>query len=69
MAGLVDWIDRESKLGMPALKAEVAKANDPDLTLAYAWSQAVNDAVDAMVRGVPPFPVRARVARQTGRRG
>jgi len=56
VAGLVDWIGRESKLGMPALKAEVAKANDPDLTLAYAWSQAVNDAVDAMVRGVPPFP-------------
>jgi phosphoglycolate phosphatase-like HAD superfamily hydrolase len=56
VAGLVDWIGRESKLGMPALKAEVARANDPDLTLAYAWSQAVNDAVDAMVRGVPPFP-------------
>jgi phosphoglycolate phosphatase-like HAD superfamily hydrolase len=56
VAGLVDWIGRESRLGMPALKAEVARANDPDLTLAYAWSQAVNDAVDAMVRGVPPFP-------------
>jgi phosphoglycolate phosphatase-like HAD superfamily hydrolase len=56
VAGLVDWIGRESKLGMPALKAEVARANDPDLTVAYAWSQAVNDAVDAMVRGVPPFP-------------
>jgi phosphoglycolate phosphatase-like HAD superfamily hydrolase len=56
LAGLVDWIERESKLGMPALKAEVERTNDPDLTATYAWSQAVNEAVDSMVRGVPPFP-------------
>jgi phosphoglycolate phosphatase-like HAD superfamily hydrolase len=56
LAGLVGWLSRESKLGMPALKAEVARTNDPDLALAYAWSQAVNDSVDAIVRGVPPFP-------------
>jgi phosphoglycolate phosphatase-like HAD superfamily hydrolase len=56
LGGVIDWIGRESKLGMPALKSEVARTNDPDLALAYAWSQAVNDAVDGMVRGVPPFP-------------
>jgi phosphoglycolate phosphatase-like HAD superfamily hydrolase len=56
LAGVVDWIARESKLGMPALKAEVVRTNDPDLALTYEWSQAVNEAVDSMVRGVPPFP-------------
>jgi len=56
LAGLVGWLERESKLGMPALKVEVARTNDADLARTYEWSQAVNEAVDAMVRGVPPFP-------------
>jgi phosphoglycolate phosphatase-like HAD superfamily hydrolase len=56
LSGLADWLARESKLGMPALKVEVARTNDPDLKLAYDWSQAVNESIDAMVRGVPPFP-------------
>jgi phosphoglycolate phosphatase-like HAD superfamily hydrolase len=56
LSAVADWIARESKLGMPALKAEVARTNDPDLARAHDWSQAVNEAVDAMVRGVPPFP-------------
>jgi phosphoglycolate phosphatase-like HAD superfamily hydrolase len=56
LAGLVGWLQRESKLGMPALEVEVEKTKDPDLALAYAWSHAVNESIDAMVRGVPPFP-------------
>src|SRR5581483_10099200 len=61
------WIARETKLGMPVLKAEVEKTGDPDLARAYAWSQAVNDAVDDMVRGVPPFPfVRETLERLQG---
>jgi phosphoglycolate phosphatase-like HAD superfamily hydrolase len=56
LLSVVDWIGRESKLGMPALKAEVARTNDPDIARTYAWSQAVNEAVDQLVRGVPPFP-------------
>ncbi|MEX2287920.1 MAG: HAD hydrolase-like protein [Planctomycetaceae bacterium] len=50
-----DWIGRESKLGNPALKAEVQKTNDPDLKLALQWSAAVNAFVDDMVHGVSPF--------------
>ncbi len=56
LAGLRDWIKRETRLGMPALKAEVQKTNDADLARAHDWSQAVNDSVDDVVRGVPPFP-------------
>ena len=47
---------RETKLGMPALKAEVERTGDPDLKRTYEWSKAVNDAVDEIVFGVPPFP-------------
>ena len=53
---LLDWIERETKLGNPALKAEVEKTGDPGLKKTLEWSEAVNESVAAMVRGVPPFP-------------
>ncbi|NOY59448.1 MAG: HAD family hydrolase [Calditrichaeota bacterium] len=51
-----DWIERETKLGNPALKAEVEKTGDPVLTQALEWSEAVNATVADMVHDVPPFP-------------
>jgi phosphoglycolate phosphatase-like HAD superfamily hydrolase len=54
--GVINWIAEESKLGNPTLEKEVAETGDPDLKIALAWSKAVNEAVAAMVRGVPPFP-------------
>lgn len=56
LQGVRDWIERETKLAMPALRAEVERTGDPDLTLACDWSQAVNDTVAEIVHGVPPFP-------------
>jgi phosphoglycolate phosphatase-like HAD superfamily hydrolase len=53
---LRDWIKRETKLGNPALEKAVQETGDPDLTLILKWSKAVNEAITAMVRGVPPFP-------------
>jgi phosphoglycolate phosphatase-like HAD superfamily hydrolase len=53
---LADWIKRESKLGNPALTAAVRETGDEDLERALEWSVAVNEAVENMVRGVPPFP-------------
>ncbi|GAB4377728.1 MAG: HAD family hydrolase [Calditrichia bacterium] len=53
---LRQWIERETKLGNPALKAEVEKTGDPILKQALVWSEAVNAAVAQMVHGVPPFP-------------
>ena len=55
-AGLEKWLKEETKLGNPALAAAVEASGDPDLKLALDWSVAVNDAVEAMVRKVPPFP-------------
>ncbi|MBX7166448.1 MAG: HAD hydrolase-like protein [Pirellulales bacterium] len=58
--GLARWLQTETKLGNPALKAAVAATGDPDLRQALDWSVAVNASVEHIVRGVPPFPyVRA----------
>ena len=54
--GLIKWMAEETKLGNPALEKAVAATGDPDLTLAYQWSLAVNKSIAEMVRGVPPFP-------------
>ena len=53
--GLRDWVSRETKLANPALKAEVARTSDPDLSLAFAWSEDVNRIIGRTVRDVPPF--------------
>jgi phosphoglycolate phosphatase-like HAD superfamily hydrolase len=56
LPGLRAWVQRETKLGNPALKAEVERTHDPDLELALRWSVAVNEAIDQMVHSIPPFP-------------
>jgi phosphoglycolate phosphatase-like HAD superfamily hydrolase len=64
----VDWIARETKLGNPALAAEVMSTGDPDLMQALAWSQAVNETIERFVRNVPPFPfVRQSLEKLTGK--
>ena len=57
VAGLRAWLAAETRLGNPALAAEVNRAGDPDLKLALAWSEAVNRTIEATVREVPPFPL------------
>jgi phosphoglycolate phosphatase-like HAD superfamily hydrolase len=65
---LRDWIKRETKLGNPTLEKTVQETGDPDLKLILAWSKAVNKAVEAMVRHVPPFPfVRESLQKLDGR--
>jgi len=65
---LRDWIQRESKLGNPALEKLVRETGDPGLSRALQWSMAVNEAVEAMVRGLAPFPfVRESLEKLGGR--
>jgi phosphoglycolate phosphatase-like HAD superfamily hydrolase len=62
--GLLDWMASESKLGNPALALAVEAGGNPQLRQALEWSTAVNDTVEQIVRGVPPFPhVRECLAR------
>ena len=53
---LRDWMERETKLGEPALEVETARTNDPVLVRALGWSKAVNASIGQIVHGVPPFP-------------
>ena len=66
---LIDWVGRETKLGNPALKAEVEKTKDPGLTQTLEWSLAINKTVDFIVgEGVPPFPfVRESLQKMQGK--
>jgi phosphoglycolate phosphatase-like HAD superfamily hydrolase len=52
---LEDWISRETKLGNATLATEVKNGNN-GLVLVKEWSDAVNRAVEDIVKGVPPFP-------------
>jgi len=54
--GVRAWAERETKLGNPALQAQVERNPDPDLQQALRWSLAINDEVAKTVHGVPPFP-------------
>jgi phosphoglycolate phosphatase-like HAD superfamily hydrolase len=51
-----EWIAKESKHGNPALAKAVQETNDPELVTLLAWSKAVNESVEHIVKRVPPFP-------------
>jgi len=66
--GVREWKERESKLGNPALLAELEKNPDPDLLRAKEWSFAINEEVAKTVSNVPPFPfVRESLEKIQGR--
>ena len=56
MAGLEEWLQRETKLGNATLAAEV-KGGNKSLDHVKVWSDAVNRTVEDLVHGVPPFPL------------
>jgi phosphoglycolate phosphatase-like HAD superfamily hydrolase len=56
--GLDEWIARETKLGNATLAAEVKSGNNA-LAQIKEWSDAVNAAIEDIVKGVPPFPLFA----------
>ena len=53
---LDQWTARENKLTNSTLKTEVESGNEA-LEPVLRWSIAVNQAVQDIVRGVPPFPL------------
>jgi len=50
------WIKRETKLGNPALIAEVETTGNEELKKLLGWSLEVNERVADMVFGIIPFP-------------
>ncbi len=57
LTALREWTSRETKLGNPALKAEIERSNNEELKKIYEWSLAVNEAVARVVKGITPFPL------------
>jgi phosphoglycolate phosphatase-like HAD superfamily hydrolase len=53
---LDEWVARESQLSNSALKKEVERSNNA-LEQVLTWSNAVNAAIEDIVKGVPPFPL------------
>src|SRR4029077_8945761 len=51
-----EWISRETKMSNATLKQEVERGNR-SLENVLAWSNAVNAAIEDIVKGVPPFPL------------
>ena len=55
---LVEWMNKETKLGNAALAKYVEETGDPLMKKTLAWSLDVNETVDKIVgEGVPPFPM------------
>jgi phosphoglycolate phosphatase-like HAD superfamily hydrolase len=60
------WTQKETKLGNPALKAEMERTQSDELRRVYDWSIAINEAIARVVTGVQPFPlVKEVLARLT----
>ncbi len=57
LPGLHSWIERESKLGNPALVDEVGRNPDEDLRRCLTWSLEVNERIADLVKNIPPFPL------------
>ncbi len=55
-AALDEWVARESKLSNATLR-KVVESGNRRLEAVLAWSNAVNAAIEDIVKGVPPFPL------------
>lgn len=55
LAEFTAWVERETKLGVPALEAEVQSSGSKELKMALDWSAEVNGCIKEMVFGISPF--------------
>lgn len=56
LSPLLEWTQKESKLGNPRLKEYAALVSDPEITRTLNWSVKVNEDIETLVYGMPPFP-------------
>ena len=56
LSPLIEWTQKESKLGNPALERYAGEVNDPVIEQALRWSKAINATVAEMVHDIPPYP-------------
>jgi phosphoglycolate phosphatase-like HAD superfamily hydrolase len=53
---LIEWTKKENKLGNPTLIKYAAEVNDPFINQTLEWSLKVNEDIEKLVFGIPPFP-------------
>jgi phosphoglycolate phosphatase-like HAD superfamily hydrolase len=53
---VIEWTNKESKLGNPALEKYAREVNNPVIDQALRWSKAINASVAEMVHNIPPYP-------------
>ena len=53
---LRQWIQEESTLSKSALRSLVERTGDEELRTVLAWADAVDASIEAVVKGVSPFP-------------
>ncbi|MDX9924487.1 MAG: HAD hydrolase-like protein [Ignavibacteriaceae bacterium] len=53
---VIDWVEKESKLGNPALFKYAAEVNNPIISQTLNWSIEVNKEIEGVVFDIPPFP-------------
>lgn len=56
LSPLIEWTDKETKLGNPALEKYASGVNDPMIDKCLAWSKKVNADIAELVYGIGPFP-------------
>jgi phosphoglycolate phosphatase-like HAD superfamily hydrolase len=66
--GLRDWVGSGAPLNNHSLQQAANQSGDPVMQNALAWNKAVNQAIEEMVYGIPPFPlVRASLEKLAAR--
>lgn len=56
IASLIEWTEKETKLGNPALESYASTVNNPQIDLVLNWSKTVNKEIGEWIKGLVPFP-------------
>lgn len=52
---LIEWVKKETKLGNPELERYAKEVRNPVIDRTLEWTQAVNNSINDIVYGIPPF--------------
>lgn len=56
LASLIEWTEKETKLGNPALERYASTVNNQEIDLVLKWSETVNKEIGEWIKGLVPFP-------------
>ena len=56
LSALMEWTNKETKLGNPALEKYARQVKNPDIDKVLAWSKTVNKEIGEWLHGLVPFP-------------